>query len=102
MPERLTATRRIDSAQVQGDGSFVVLRNLTVNEALGFIGAKNGNAIEIRAGFLASKVVEWNWVDDNGNPLPQPTEETLRDLTIQEQRWLAEQLFARPEVEQKN
>jgi hypothetical protein len=103
MSQRLTATRRIDSAQVQGEGSFVILRNLTVGEASDFIRTASGNAVEVRAAFLAGKVVEWNWVDGDGNPLPQPTDESvLRLLTLEEQMFLVQNLFARPETERKN
>ncbi len=104
MSERLTATRRVPSDDVQGEGSFVVMRNLTVAEATDFIKSASGNAVEIRADFLAGKVVEWNWVNDEGAPLAQPSEdaEVLRSLTLPEQAWLVAHLFARPEAERKN
>jgi len=43
---------------------------------------------------LRSHVLEWNWVDDNGDPLPQPQEsvEVFDELTDDELRFLTEKL----------
>jgi len=39
-------------------------------------------------------VMAWNWVDDNGVPLPQPQDgpEVFEELTIQEIQFLSEHL----------
>lgn len=76
MPRR-KLTCRVDSAEVQGDGSYVVLRVLpygAISEAIQRFG--QGVAIENNDEWIrktiSTCVIEWNWVDDDGNPLPLP------------------------------
>ena len=100
MPKR-TSTRRVDSTEVQGEGSYVELRRpkgrdikaamrkdaeTADAEAL----AKYDASLEL----LRGHVMGWNWVDDDGEPLPQPQDgpDVFDDLTIQEIQFLTEHL----------
>ncbi len=75
---------RHDSAEVQGEGSYVVLRRFTLGEYLEFKALANDPAdVEgIAAAKFAIKttVVKWNWVDDDGQALPLPADGL--DLTL--------------------
>ena len=106
---------RVDSAEVQGEGSFVVVRKLgyaqrqTANRMMaeacgGTLPQKIEDAdIAITSEFLAgndaftrellmANVVAWNWVDDAGQPLPLPSADpaVIEDLTEEEVTFLVE------------
>lgn len=73
MPKRRRVTR-FESSEVQGEGSFVVCSTLTVAEqrdARQFM-ADGGDAFELGIQILRAHVLSWNWVDDEGEDLPQP------------------------------
>lgn len=77
-------TFRVESDAVQGEGSYVVFKRLTWEEVLAL-------PDNLKAGEAAAlAVVEWNWVDDEGKPLPLPSEhpETLGQLMNDEITWL--------------
>jgi hypothetical protein len=80
MPKRQN-TRTIQTPDLQGEDSFVVMRRLTVGEVRALRKkartiTKDDDqvevSIEISSDTLADCVLKWNWVDDNGEPLPQP------------------------------
>ena len=77
MPKR-QATRRVDSEKVMGDDSYVVLRSLKYGNARKIVNqAKemgDEEAEEAMNDLLKEVVAEWNWVDDEGDPLPLPSE----------------------------
>ena len=91
MPERLNKKfHRVDSTEVQGEGSWIIIRKI------GFEIVLNQNAAELKnadqnmeLAYQATKTVlyEWNWVDDEGTPLPQPKDdpEVFDELTVEEQ-----------------
>ncbi len=95
MPRR-QSNRRVVSTEVQGDDSFVVLRPMKWGEAkaiVGVAGADSARAIEM-VDRLAAYIVDWNWVDDDGNPLPKPAEDpsVIDRLTSTEVRYLLGEL----------
>lgn len=98
MPER-KRTRRIDTASVQSEGSYVVMRRMLVGEikAARRRAAENPEmlAVEISSEMLAEHVVEWNWVDDEGQPLPEPlgNEAIFDQLSDEEFELLSEELI---------
>jgi len=66
---------KYNTDEVQGEGSFVVLSALKVKEIreLRQQGKKKGfDAFEGGIQLLAQHVVDWDWVDDEGEPLPLP------------------------------
>lgn len=105
---------RVDSAEVQGDGSYVVVRKLRYAQrqqatrmmAAAFGGTLpqklEGADITLTSDFLAgndaytrdlltANVIEWNWVDDTGKGLPLPSTEpgVIERLTDDEVNFLA-------------
>lgn len=107
--------RRIDSSEVQGEGSFVKIQSpgfdvlgnlLSVAQIQGVDGTEVTDTAAVMASLssetvdsifelLEKVVVEWDWVDDNGNPLPQPKDdpEVIRRETSQaEQQFLVANL----------
>lgn len=108
MPER-KGTRTFDTSDVQGEGSWVQIRAMTVGEVLASqreveardnllykVGAFLGRLVrhrppqsELTRQFLARSlqyVQAWNWVDSAGEPLPAPAEDprVLERLTNDE------------------
>lgn len=106
MPSR-QSTRRVASKEVQGDDSFVVLRRLTVDEARAVREAAKEEGFddfETSLRVVASHVVDWNWVDDDGNPLPLPATDgtVIGQLTDDEVRFLRDTLSGGSEQQRKN
>ena len=93
MPKRLN-TKRVACDEVQGDDSFVVLRRPTYGEAMAALRAQDSDSAEQREqvgrALLAGRVVEWNWVDDDGQLLPLPSTDlqVIERLTDQEVEFL--------------
>ena len=104
--------RRVDSAEVQGDGSYVVIQSpgfdvlgdlLSVANIVGDKGKPeeldlskiSGETMQAIFGLLEKTVVEWDWVNDSGDPLPQPREDPeviRRELSQEEQTFLVAHL----------
>jgi hypothetical protein len=93
MAQRVS-TRKVLSDEVQGEGSYVTLRALPYS----MISARAGidqddfaQVLKFNETFLASVVVDWNWVDDDGNPLPLPADDpgVVEKLVIPEFQWIA-------------
>lgn len=100
MARRLTSTFRVESPTIQGEDSYVVFRALTVEEARAYrkTTGSDDDVFEIGLDALRTHIVEWNWVDDAGNPLPQPREDpgVIDRLTVEETNFLAQTLITRP------
>jgi hypothetical protein len=94
MPER-NGARRIDASSVQGEGAWIESTPLLWGE---YEKASNG---EINDGeLLRLKIATWNYVDAEGNPIPQPPE-GVASLTMSEVRQTVRVLFD-AEAEEKN
>lgn len=77
---------KIDTTAVQGEGSFVIAKALTWDE-LKELQSLDAEQTEERApGFLAEKVLDWNWTGDNDELLPSPAVDptVVGKLTIPE------------------
>lgn len=85
--------KRVDSEAVQGKDSYVVLRRLKVG---GWRTLKEKSAEPEADNFaldletIQEYVVEWDWVDDDGKPLPL---DAVDDLTIEEKSFLIAAIF---------
>lgn len=87
----------VPSDTVQGEGSWVKLRKLTVGEAKTLARTAetlNGGgevAIQMTGEILASHIVGWDWVGTEGEPLPLPKDkpEIIDELTGEELNFLA-------------
>lgn len=74
MPQRMSV-RRIATPELQGDDSYVVVSTITLGDAREWQKAskrKDFDVIQFASGIIAERIVDWNWVDDEGNPLPLP------------------------------
>ena len=105
MPQR-KSTKRINSESVQGEGSYVILKKLTVGMWKAMrtrADQKDADNFAIDLDTIRDHVVEWNWVDDDGNPWSVPSEDeaVLEMLTIDEKSFLVGALFG-SEEERKN
>lgn len=117
--------RRVSSDSVQGTGSYVLVRSITMGEARELERVGNLTYIPdpeltdeenetLQTTFnedrerqsqtlLARYIVEWDWVDDDGNPLAQPPEDpTVFDqITNLEIEFLQKALRGVSETEKK-
>jgi hypothetical protein len=101
--------KRVPSDEVQGEGSFVLLRSPGFSDLQGLgdlsnLGEDEGQAIHAVVPMLARLVADWDWVDDEDNPLPKPSEqpEVIDGLTFQEQKFLVDALDLGGLTDQKN
>ncbi len=96
MPERINKLlKRIDSAQVQGEGSYVLMKAPTIGDIRDGIIPDTTDKManmDFAIGLLGKLVKEWNWVDDSGNPLPQPDEALIKELPYAEIKFLMDAL----------
>ena len=87
---------KFDSKEVQGEGSFVVLRNLNwadLRELMQPAGA-GADANAIATELMPRLVWDWDWVDDEDNALPNPQADPhIFDLlTVEEINFLSDKL----------
>ena len=72
MPQRQN-TKRVKSDEVQGEDSWVEVRRLTYGEIVTMRASSGGDRLEQSAAVVTAIVINWNWVDDAGTPLPLPS-----------------------------
>ena len=106
MPERINKlNRKIDSSEVQGKNSFVLMQAPTMGDiqAIALPNTTDKNANMEYAMFLLGRLVKnWNWVDDNGDPLSKPSEEVIMNLPYAEIKFLIDALGLEALTNQKN
>lgn len=91
--------RKVETLDIQGKGSYIELKSFSWNElkALGFSELDlEGETIE-QADFAfeiaKQALVGWNWVGDDGKPLPDPTQNGVFDaLPSQEQTYIIKKM----------
>jgi hypothetical protein len=93
MAQRVS-TRKVLSDEVQGEGSFVMLRALPYSMISQRVKVDQEDFKQVLAfneTFLASVVVDWNWVDDAGEALPLPADDpgVVEKLVIPEFQFIA-------------
>ena len=105
MPKR-QSTKRVDSAAVQGDGSWVDVRRITYGMGIDAQALKDVTETsaldEFNRNLLTYLVAGWNWVDEDGNDLPIPEDDpnVINGLLDTEIFWLMQQLAA--QTDRKN
>ena len=106
MPERKNKLyRKVESDEVQGKGSWVKLKAPTLEDirTQTFPGeGDNSAALDFGANIVSRLVVAWNWVDDEGEPLPKPTPEIVNGLPYAEIEFLMNALDLEALTDQKN
>jgi len=85
MPQRQNQVTH-KSDEVQGEGSYVVMRRLTFGERLKADQINGVDDFSTLAAFvIPTAITAWNWVDDKGNPLLLPADGLeIRALTDEE------------------
>jgi hypothetical protein len=106
MPERINKLlTRVDSAEVQGEGSYVLMKAPTIGDIregqLPDTADKMAN-MDFAVSLLSKLVQEWNWVDDDGNPLPAPSAAVINGLPYAEIKFLMDALDLEGLADQKN
>lgn len=84
MPERKRIST-VPSPDVQGDDSWVKVAQFTVGEYtdLQERGEQEGADMwALEADALSTHVIDWNWVDDDGKPMPLPTPKNPAPLKL--------------------
>jgi hypothetical protein len=81
---------RVDASTVQGEGAFIVWRRITWGERKALQeAAKKGELQPLEV--LVTYLENWNWVNNNGEPMPIPkTVEELNPLFDEEIEFLAD------------
>ena len=92
------AYRRFETPDLQGEDSYVLLSGLKLGERREYIKAskvKDFDMIEAGSALFVKHIVGWNWVDDDNNPLPLPSDdpEVINDLTDLETEGIANLLM---------
>lgn len=104
MPGRITK-KRIESKAVQGDDSWVEITPIKLGQSkviarqLDEMRGDPTAFIRANSETITRHVVGWNWVGDDGSPLPLPSEDpsVLDDLTNLEVQFLVRILNGRDE-----
>ena len=106
MPERKNKLyRKVDSEEVQGEGSWVLLKSPTLDEIRGAEMPADGDttaSVDFGASILGQLVKDWNWVDDDGEPMPKPTPELVAKLPYAEIMFLMDSLDLEKLTDTKN
>lgn len=90
---------RLDSAHVQGEDSWVEVRRPTVGERLESLSKEQGLdgrfLFDSNSQEVCTFVIAWNWVDDEGQPLPTPKDQPdiYKALTTDEISFLLEAVW---------
>lgn len=81
---------KVDASTVQGEGAFVNWRRITWGERKALQQtAKDGELVPLQV--LIDHLDSWNWVDNEGNPMPIPSKlDDLNNLYDEEIEFLAE------------
>jgi len=92
--------RKVDSTEVQGEGSYVILKAMTFGDMKVYAGYLDSSdkTEQYKLGYdlLKSLIMEWNWVDDDGKPLSLPKDDdaVLDLLPIEELTFLTDAMGA--------
>lgn len=84
MPARQNVVKH-ETPTLQGDDSFVLIRRPTMGELDEIrkeVTDTNDTDAQLKLGekMIAKFIVNWNWVDDAGNPLPPPSHEGVMSM----------------------
>jgi len=113
MPKRPDAIRHIETPDLQGEDSWVEIRRAKGRDLKKIIpmGARlraddtpDLEKYEFSEQRLRDLIVAWNWVGDDGKPLPLPRDQAdiTEELTEDELLFLIEQITGKSEEETGN
>ena len=93
MPKRKNV-HKVKTEDLQGEDSFVIICIPSVKKVRTLLKTAGSTLETFDAGasIIAEHVVEWNWVDNDGEPLPQPKDDpsVVDELTSDEYKRLSE------------
>ncbi len=106
MPQRkFKSLEKFDTKEVQGEDSFVEMARPTYEDlelAMDGVSEINqSNQMAIGKKLLMKLVKAWNWVDDDGEPMPAPTPDIIAALPMQETLFLVDLVKVDGLVDQK-
>ncbi len=110
MPQRTGRTVTVWGGP-QGEDAFVIVKRMTVEEKTAFgklfvnVQGKDTDEQEMAVrSAVADLVLDWNWVDDNGDPLPKPHRnvEVVGKLLEEELKWLFEAITGSTDGQKKD
>src|SRR4029077_20749203 len=110
LPQRTGRTVKVEGGP-QGEDGFVVVKRMTVEESTAFgklftkVQDKDSDEQEMTVRqAVADVVLEWNWVDDNGDPLPKPhgNVEVVGKLLNVELEWLFQAIAGTTDGQKKD
>jgi len=96
---RRNPVKQHETPDLQGEGSYVKMTLVKVGEVRKLRSREKTeedfNSFEEGLELLSAHIVEWNWVDDEGEPLPSPlnNSEVLDMLTDEEATHLVQLLM---------
>lgn len=97
MAGKITKLFRYDSAEIQGEGSFVTMRKPSwgvMRRATAMMEGKSEAeaGLAMMSELLPSLITAWNWTDVEGEllPLPKDHPEIIDDLEVEEAMFLVE------------
>jgi len=105
MPQR-KANVKIPTPEVQGDDSWVVLRPAKLGQIQALMSMSNASlttdleaqkaVLDNIAALIDELLLDWNWVDENGDPLqtPQQGASSAALLTMDEIIYLSQKIAA--------
>jgi hypothetical protein len=84
----------VQTEEVQGEGSYVVIRKPKVREIRELRQQRDSadvDTFEVSIELISDHLVDWNWVDDDDNPLPLPSQDpsVIDELNDEETEFLA-------------
>jgi hypothetical protein len=95
--------RKVDSEEVQGKGSYVKVRPIPYKDSRAAVNVgddvSTGEKADMVTDLIVNSLIEWDWVDYDGEPLPLPTttEEMAEILTTDEVNFLTRDLLGSAE-----
>lgn len=98
--------KRVPSDAVQGEGSWIEVVGLTLGETKRIAAATEANGgnssaqVELTEQHIREHLVNWNWLDNNGDPLPLPKDDAavLDRLYIEEITFISKAIIGDPEA----
>lgn len=81
---------RIDTSEVQGEGSFASVKLPKWGKFRVALNLQDAEAMQYATELLDETVADWNWTDDDGEPLPTPKQNpgVIDQLTVAEVQFL--------------